>query len=121
MNPTPLNQQKSDIANGSGVKPAGRAVLVRPYHIEEKTAGGIVLPDQVRQKDQLAEQRAIVIEAGPLAWRDEPYPRANPGQRVLFSKWAGYQLVGPADGHIYRVVNDSDIFMIITEEKSHGR
>ena len=107
----------SDIANLSGLKPLGRAVLVKPYQVEEKTAGGILLPDQVRTKDQLAEQKAIVVEVGPWCWRDEPAPRAQPGDKILFSKWAGYQAIGTADGEVYRVVNDSDIFMAITSEK----
>src|SRR5574337_1919391 len=97
--------------NTSGLKPCGRAVLVKPYKIEEFTAGGLLLPDTVRSKDQVAEQRAVMVEAGPTAWRDEPEPRAWPGDRILFSKWAGYQAIGPADGEVYRVVNDSDIFM----------
>lgn len=110
----------SEVSNTSGLKPVGRAVLVKPYVIEEKTAGGLILPDQVRNKDQLAEQRAVLIEAGKFAWKDEPEPRALPGDKILFSKWAGYQAVGTADGEVYRVVNDNDIFMLITEEKSNG-
>jgi chaperonin GroES len=106
--------------NTSGLRPVGRAVLVKPYSIEEKTAGGIVLPSQVRERDELAEQRAVVVEIGPTSWRDEP-PRAKVGDRILFSKWAGYNAIGPGDGEKYRVVNDSDIFMVITKEKSDGR
>lgn len=107
----------SEVNNTSGLKPVGRAVLVKPYLVEERTAGGLILPDQVRNKDQLAEQRAVLIEVGPCAWRDEPVPRAKPGDKILFSKWAGYQAVGPADDEVYRIVNDSDIFTIITKEK----
>jgi chaperonin GroES len=107
----------SNVANNSGLKPVGRAVLVKPYLVEERTAGGLILPDQVRTKDQLAEQRAVLIEAGPCAWQGEATPRAVPGDRILFSKWAGYQAVGTADDEVYRIVNDSDIFTIITKEK----
>lgn len=105
------------IENTSGVKPLGHAVIVKPYVVEERTVGGLILPDQVVKKDQLAEQRAVVIEAGPLAWHGEPTPRAKPGDRILFSKWAGYQFVGTQDGETYRVVNDMDIFMTIVGEK----
>jgi chaperonin GroES len=111
----------SEVVNTSGLKPLGRAVLLKPYVVEATTAGGIVLPSSVREKDQLAEQKAVVVEVGQYAWSGEPTPRAQPGDRILFSKWAGYQAVGTADGEIYRVVNDSDIFMAITEEKAHGR
>lgn len=107
----------SEIQNTSGLKPVGRAVLLQPYGVEEYTAGGIVLPASVRQKDQLAEQRAVVVEIGAVAWAGEPTPRAKVGDRVMCSKWSGYQTVGPADGEQYRVVNDNDIFMVITADE----
>lgn len=103
--------------NLSGVRPVGRAVLVKPYVTEEKTGGGIILTRETVQRDQMAEQKAVIVEIGPCAWRDEPFPRARVGDKILFSKWAGYQMTGTADGETYRVVNDSDIFMVITEEK----
>lgn len=104
-------------SNPSGVRPVGRAVLVKPYVTEEKTSGGIILTRETVQKDQLAEQKAIIVAVGQYAWRDEPTPRAQIGDRILFSKWAGYQMTGTADGETYRVVNDSDIFMVIEQEK----
>lgn len=104
-------------SNASGVRPVGRAVLVKPYVTEEKTSGGIILTRETVQKDQMAEQKATIVALGDCVWRDEPKPRAAVGDRILFSKWAGYQLQGPADGETYRVVNDSDIFMVIEAEK----
>jgi len=101
--------------NTSGLKPLGRAVLMQPYGVEEKTQGGLFLPESVRVKDQLAEQRAVVVEIGPNAWPGEP-PRCKVGDKILFSKWAGHQCTGPDDGQVYRVVNDNDIFMQITSE-----
>lgn len=92
----------SDVKNLSGLQPLGRAVLVKPYVVEERTSGGIILPSDVRTKDQLAEQKAVVVEIGKSAWCDEPEPRAAVGDRILFSKWAGYQATGTADGEVYR-------------------
>ena len=110
------------IENMSGLKPLGRAVLLKPYKVESKTAGGLILPDEVRKKDQLAEQKAVIVEVGSLAWKGEPRPWAEVGDRIIFSKWAGYSAIGTLDGEEYRVVNDSDIFMKIThEEKPNGR
>lgn len=110
----------TSVKNLSGLKPLGRAVLVKPYVVEERTASGIILTNDTVRKDQLAEQRAIVVEIGPTAWAGEPQPRARVGDKILFSKWAGYQAVGTADDEVYRVVNDADIFMAITEEKANG-
>lgn len=104
------------MSNESGLRPVGRAVLVQPYMVEGKSAGGIIIPEEARKKDQLAEQKAVVVEIGPCAWSGEPVPRCKIGDRILFSKWAGYSAIGPGDGKEYRVVNDSDIFMVITKE-----
>jgi len=103
--------------NNSGLKPLGRAVLVKPYEVEETTVGGIILPDMVRNKDQLAEQRAIVIEVGDAAWEDEKKPRAVAGDKIIYSKYAGYVAIGTADDEKYRVINDRDVFLKITAEK----
>lgn len=101
--------------NTSGIKPAGRAVLVKPYqpNIEKSI---IELPDTVKLAQQTVEQRAIVIEAGPSAWAEESKPRAYPGDKVLISAYAGYMAVGTADKEQYRLVNDRDIFATIEVE-----
>ena len=102
--------------NPSGLRPCGRAVLVKPYKVSERSSGGIILPHDVARKDQLAEHRVVVIEIGPYAWHGEPGPRCSVGDRVLIGKWAGYQAVGPADNEQYRIINDNDIFTVITKE-----
>lgn len=101
--------------NKSGVKPLGRAVLVKPYTPERKESL-IAIPDFAMERDQLIEQRAVVVEVGPHAWHDEPSPRAEVGQKVLVSKFAGYMVKGTADNEQYRLVNDRDIFAAIEVE-----
>ncbi len=101
--------------NRSGVRPLGRAVLVEYYEPERKETR-IIVPETVREKEVLVEQRAVVIEIGPACWPDEP-ARARPGDRVLIAKFSGYALRGPADGKLYRMVNDRDIFALITHEE----
>lgn len=101
--------------NESGLKPLGRAVLLEHYEPERK-GGLIVLPDNVKDKTVMLEQRATVIELGDACYPDEP-PRCKPGDRVLISRYAGYLAVGPADGKRYVIVNDRDIFAQITKER----
>ena len=103
--------------NESGLKPLGRTVLIRPYEVEKVTKGGIVIPNQISERDEMAETRATVIEVGACAWDDEPMPRAVAGDKVLFAKYAGKVCIGPLDGVSYRVVNDRDIFLKIVGEK----
>lgn len=101
--------------NESGLKPLGRAVLVKPY-IPERKESLIVMPDDVAGRDAMLEQRAIIVDVGPLAWYDEKEPRALIGQKVLVSKFAGYMARGTSDGEQYRFVNDKDIFAAIEVE-----
>jgi co-chaperonin GroES (HSP10) len=103
------------MSNDSGLFPVGRAVLVEPYQPERKM-GLIQLPDEVLGREQMIEQRAVVVAIGPSAWFDEPQPRAKVGDRVLISKFAGHMAKGTLDDKQYRFINDRDIFAIITEE-----
>ena len=100
--------------NNSGLHPAGRAVLVKPYQPEIKQ-GTIIIPDAVMANQQVLEQRAVVIEVGSSAWLEETEPRAKVGDKVLVSAYAGYMAKGIKDGEQYRFVNDRDIFARIEE------
>lgn len=101
--------------NKSGLKPLGRAVLVKPYEPEIKKSL-IELPETVRERTTMVETRAIVIEAGSQAWNDEKEPRAKPGDKVLIAKFAGVLAVGTSDNERYRLVNDLDIYCKIEVE-----
>jgi co-chaperonin GroES (HSP10) len=103
------------MSNKSGLKPLGRAVLVQPYEPEIKKSM-IVMPETVKERTTMVETRAVVIEIGPVAWDDEPQPRAKPGDKVLISKFAGAMAKGPLDGQMYRLVNDRDLYCGIEEE-----
>ena len=104
------------MVNESGLDPRGVAVLIEGYDPERKHAT-IVLPDSVQGRQSMVENRARVVAIGPSAWHDEPQPRAQVGERVLVTKFAGFLAKGPADGKMYRLVNDRDIFCAITHEE----
>ena len=113
-----MTEQIKQVKNTSGVAPLGRAVLVR-YYTPERAESLIYIPETVRQGEVLLEQRAVVVEVGPCAWPNEP-PRAKPGDRVMIAGFTGQAVKGPADGELYRIINDMDIFAAIThEEKGH--
>jgi co-chaperonin GroES (HSP10) len=107
--------QKTAMTNTSGLEPLGRAVLVKHY-VPEQRGMKLVLPDSVKERTLMVEQRAVVIAVGPACWPDEP-ARAAIGDRVMISKLAGYMAKGPADGEIYQFINDKDIFAKITAEE----
>ena len=102
--------------NESGLRPKGRAVLIRPY---EPQAMSSIIEMPASHKDRMAslEQRAVMIEAGPSAWFDEPTPRAVPGEHIIVTKFAGYMALGK-DGLQYRVINDRDVFCGVEAEEA---
>ena len=103
------------IENNSGLDPRGVAVLIRPYE-PERAGSRIVIPESVQGRMNMVDNRAVVIAVGPNAWHDEPSPRAEVGDKVLVTKFAGFMATGPRDGIQYRLVNDRDIFCAITHE-----
>ena len=117
------------MTNESGLRPQGRAVLVRMVELDEFKTTTIMIPENVRKNSAVMEQRAEVIETGATAWEDEALflfgfpvwkrPRAKVGDKVIVTKMAGYVASGPKDGKLYRLVNDRDIFCKI-EESNHG-
>ncbi len=98
--------------NQSGISPREYRVLVKPDKVEQKTAGGIYIPDQVNERNQMAECRGCLVDVGGIAfeeWPDAP----RPGDRVLIAKYSGIVTKG-ADGEEYRVCNDKDITAVLT-------
>lgn len=79
-------------------------------------AGKIMIPEHVAASMGVLNNRAIVIAIGADAWSDEKEPRAAVGDKVIVTKLAGAQAIGPADGLQYRLVNDRDIYCVITAE-----
>lgn len=108
--------QEKVLANTSGLKPLGHAVLVQDY-MPERKGSVIVIPQSVALKESAVEQRARVIEVGPEAWAGEKMARAWPGDLVLVAKYSGHLAIGPLDDKQYRFVNDRDIFAGIIGEK----
>ena len=102
--------------NESGLKPLGYAVLLKPYDPEKTTKGGIIIPQNKQDAMLMLDQRATVVEAGPMAWSDEKTPRAMPGDKVMVSRMAGNLIQGTADGQKYRMVLDRDVFAGIVGE-----
>lgn len=94
------------------VTPLGDGVLVRPQVREEKTRGGIILPDTAKEKPQ----EGIVVAVGP-GRRDTKGQRVamevKPDQRVLYAKYAGTEV--SIDGTDHLLLRESDILAVISE------
>jgi chaperonin GroES len=93
-------------------RPLHDRVVVRRIDAEEKSKGGIIIPDTAKEKPQEGE----VIAAGPGA-RDES-GKVQPldvkaGDRVLFGKWSGTEV--RIDGEDLLIMKESDIMGVIDE------
>lgn len=98
--------------NPSGIIPIDDRVLVRIPKVEEKTAGGIIMPEQVRDKEEQKTTECRVIAVGSMAFRDfvdlgMDVP-IKAGDMVCIARYAG-QLHTGDDGREYRIVNSGDI------------
>jgi chaperonin GroES len=91
-------------------RPLHDRVVVRRIEGEEKTKGGIIIPDNAKEKPQEGE----IVAVGPGA-RDEA-GRVNPldvkaGDRVLFGKWSGTEV--KLDGQDLLIMKESDIMGVV--------
>lgn len=102
------------MVNNSGLRPCGRAVLVEPYE-PEISKGVIFIPPTADERARMMETRAVVVEVGPEAWKEESKPRAYAGDKVMIGKLHGTILIGSKDGKTYRMINDRDIFCLLEE------
>lgn len=101
--------------NTSGIYPKGHRVLIKAEEVEDRTAGGILLPGEITKRQQLAEIRGRVIELGSTAYSDQEEPFCKVGDRVIFAKYSGIVYDGK-DKVEYRVINDLDIVAKVDEE-----
>jgi len=92
-------------------RPLHDRVLVRRIEAEEKTAGGIIIPDSAQEKPSEGE----VVSVGEGA-RDEDGDRIAPdvkaGDRVLFGKWSGTEV--KIDGEDLLIMKESDIMGVLS-------
>ena len=91
-------------------RPLHDRVLVRRIEAEEKTAGGIIIPDTAKEKPQEGEIIAIGSGARDEAGKLVPLD-VKAGDRVLFGKWSGTEV--KLNGEDLLIMKESDIMGII--------
>ena len=109
--------------NNSGYKVPEFRVLILPDVVEEKTAGGIIIPETVKDDLQGAKTIATIVDIGEKAfdqgtdreWKNKP----KIGNKVLIPFSEGYKLFKEEtkDGKEYRVILDRSIIAIQTNEE----
>ena len=96
--------------NTSGKRPFMNRVLVLVDVEPETTKGGILLPEDVKRKQEQKREWGVLIAVGADAWEGSD-DKCNIGDRVEFSKCGGKYDVG-ADGKNYRLLDSHDILSI---------
>jgi chaperonin GroES len=95
-------------------RPLHDRVVVRRIKAEEKTAGGIIIPDTAQEKPQEGQ----VIAVGPGARNERGEIIAldlKPDDRVLFGKWSGTEVI--LDGQDLLIMKESDVLGVIEDTK----
>ncbi len=95
----------------STVKPLGDRVFVKVSAAEEKTAGGILLPDNAKEKPQIGE----IVATGPGKRNDDgshAAPEVKVGDKVLYSKYAGTDI--KLGNEEYVLLSEKDILAVVS-------
>ena len=82
--------------------PQGDRVLVEVAEAEEKTAGGIIIPDSAKEKPQ----KGVIVAVGPGNKKDEPMT-VKVGDKVLYGKYSGTEIT--IEGKEYQIMRQDDL------------
>ncbi|MEO1503125.1 MAG: co-chaperone GroES [Pseudomonadota bacterium] len=104
--------------NTSGITPLEYNVVIHIPEAETQTAGGLLLTDEAIERDQTRMTRGTLVAVSPMAFSFEEWPEGEstpqPGQQVIFEKYAGGELHDGDDGEKYRVVKDKQVVAYYT-------
>jgi chaperonin GroES len=96
------------------VKPVGDRIVVRRQESQEKTAGGIVLPDSAKNKSQ----RGKVLAVGPGKLLKDGRRRGlqvKEGDSILFTAWAGDEFKEGRSGDALLIMREEDVLAVVDE------
>lgn len=110
-------------------KPKGWRILIKPIEVQERTEGGLYLPEETKKAQEYLRYVGQVVAMGDLCYRHEkfrgegddprhvPAPWCEVGDYVAHGQYSGQEvLVKTEDGvEKYRLVNDDEILAVITD------
>ena len=96
----------------ASLRPLNDKVIVRRLEAEDKTAGGIFLPEQAKEKPRQGKVEAVgdgrLLEDGTRARF-----QVKPGDRILFASYAGTEI--KVEGDEFLVLGEEDVLAVVTE------
>lgn len=94
------------------ITPLGDRILVKPLEAEEKTKGGIILPDTAKEKPQ--EGRVVAVGKGKVLEDGKVQPlEVKPGDKILYGKYSGTEIKLEDEEHL--IIKEEDVLAIITD------
>ena len=99
------------------VVPVRHVAMIKPDKIDDKSAGGIFLPDSARDQLQGAVDRGEIVATGEGFFENLPGPVPKIGDKVLYGRYKGSLITIKEDGirQNYRLCNDNEIVAIMEE------
>ena len=100
------------------IKPVEHKVLIKPDEVDDKSEGGIYIPETVREREEYWVDRGTIVDHGDGFFMELPGPYPQIGDKVIFNRYAGSLITikndkGARENH--RLCNDKDIIAIIEE------
>jgi chaperonin GroES len=94
------------------IKPLQDRLVVKRIEEEEKTKGGIIIPDSAKEKPQ--EGRVVAIGDGKMLESGQKAPlTVKPGDKILFGKYSGSEI--KVDGEEHLIMREDDVLAIIED------
>jgi co-chaperonin GroES (HSP10) len=98
-------------------QPTGWRVLVMPYQGKAQTSGGIIVPDEIRERESVATVVAYVLKLGPLAYKDkERFPNTpwcKEKSWVCIGRYSGSRF--KIEGGEVRIINDDEVIATVLD------
>ncbi len=92
------------------LRPLGDRIVVKPLEAEEKTKGGIILPDTAKEKPQ--EGKVVAVGKGKLDESGKAMPmEVKVGDKILYGKYAGNEVT--IDEEDYMILREDDVLAVV--------
>ena len=103
--------------------PSGYKLLIAIAKVDEKTKGGVIMPDQLVSSEQTASIVGVVLKQGPDAYKDEGKfptgPWCKEGDFVIFRSYSGTRF--EIDGVEFRLINDDTVEATVDDPRGYRR
>ena len=95
------------------IRPLGDRIVVEPLEAEEKTKGGIILPDSAKEKPQ--EGKVVAVGKGKIGEDGKPVPmEIKVGDKVLYGKYSGTEIT--IEDKEYIILKEEDILAVVEDK-----